>query len=54
MKELSIEQKAQRYDEAIERANSLLSNNQVGNAWIYKLLPELKKSEDADEKVEKL
>ena len=45
MKELTIEEKAQRYDEAIERANSLLSSNQLGNAWIYKLLPELKESE---------
>lgn len=46
MKELPIEEKAKRYDEAIERANSLLSGNQLGNAWIYKLLPELKESED--------
>jgi hemerythrin len=46
MKELSIEQKAKAYDEAIERANSLLSSNELGNAWIYKLLPELKESED--------
>lgn len=45
MKELSVEEKAKAYDEAIERANSLLSDNQLGNAWIYKLLPELKKSE---------
>jgi len=51
MKELSIEQKAQRYDEAIERANSLLSSNQLGNAWIYKLFPELKESDD--EKIRK-
>jgi hypothetical protein len=46
MKELSTEEKARRYDEAIERANSLLSGNQLGNAWIYKLLPDLKESED--------
>lgn len=46
MKGLSIEQKAKAYDEAIERANSLLSSNELGNAWIYKLLPELKESED--------
>lgn len=51
MKGLSIEEKARRYDEAIERANSLLSNNQVGNAWIYKLLPELK--ENGDERIRK-
>lgn len=46
MKELSIEEKAKAYDKAIERANSLLSGNQLGNAWIYKLLPELAESED--------
>jgi hypothetical protein len=46
MKELSIEQKARAYDEAIERANSLLSSNELGNAWIYKLLPELREPED--------
>ena len=46
MKELSTEEKARRYDEAIERANSLLSGNQLDNAWIYKLLPDLKESED--------
>lgn len=51
MKELSIEQKAKAYDEAIEKAKSLLSGNQLGNAWIYKLLPELKESED--EKIRK-
>lgn len=45
MKQLSIEEKARNYDKAIERANSLLSGNQLGNAWIYKLLPELKESE---------
>lgn len=46
MKELSIEEKARAYDEAIERANSLLSSNELGNTWIYKLLPELKESDD--------
>ena len=46
MKELSIKEKAQRYDEAIKRANLLLSSNELGNAWIYKLLPELAESED--------
>lgn len=46
MKELTIEQKAQRYDEVIESGKSLLSSNQLGNAWIYKLLPELKENED--------
>jgi hypothetical protein len=43
---MTTEEKAKAYDEAIERANSLLSGNQLGNAWIYKLFPELKKSED--------
>lgn len=43
---MTTEQKAKAYDETIERVNSLLSNNQVGNAWIYKLLPELKESDD--------
>ena len=52
MKELSIEEKARRYDETIERANSLLSPNQLGNAWIYKLLPELKEESD-DERIRK-
>jgi len=49
MKKLSIYEKAQLYDEVIERANSLLSDNQLGNAWIYKLLPELK--ENGGEKI---
>ena len=51
MKELSIEEKAKAYDEVIERANSLLSGNELGNAWIYKLLPGLRESED--EKIRK-
>ena len=51
MKELSIEEKAKAYDKAIKRANLLLSSNELGNAWIYKLLPELKESED--EKIRK-
>jgi len=46
MKELSIEEKARRYDEVIERAKSLLDYSQLGNAWIYKLLPEFRESED--------
>ena len=49
MKELTIEEKAQKYDEAIERGKSLLSDNKIGNAWIYKLLPELAESEDEKE-----
>ena len=49
----SYTEKAKRYDKAIERAKSLLSGNQLGNAWIYKLLPELKESEGKDEKIRK-
>lgn len=48
---MTIEQKAKAYDEALERANSLLSSNQLGNAWIYRLLPELKES--GDERIRK-
>lgn len=43
---MTVEEKALRYDEVIKRANSLLSGNQLGNDWIYALLPELKESED--------
>ena len=50
MSELSIEQKAKLYDEVIERGNSLLSCNELGNAWVYKLLPEL---ESEDERIKK-
>lgn len=50
MKELTIEEKAKAYDKTLERANSLLSDNQLGNAWIYKLLPELK---DDDKEIRK-
>lgn len=46
MKELSIEEKAKRYDEVIEMANSLLIGDQLEDAWVYRLLPELKESED--------
>ena len=48
---MTQEEKAEAYDEALERAKSLLSGNQLGNAWIYKLLPEL--SESKDEKIRK-
>ena len=50
MSELTIEQKAKLYDEVIERGNSLLSCNELGNAWVYKLLPEL---ESKDERIKK-
>ena len=44
MKELSIEEKAQRYDEAIERAKSEL--NSPDKRLIEYIFPELKESED--------
>lgn len=57
MKELSIEQKAKAYDEAIERAKGLLS---IGNAdardhkLVLSFFPELKESDEGeDEKIRK-
>ena len=50
MNEFTIEQKAELYDKAIERGNSLLSCNELGNAWVYKILPEL---ESEDEQIRK-
>ena len=50
MNELTIKQKAELYDKAIERGNSLLSCNELGNAWVYKILPEL---ESEDEQIRK-
>ena len=44
MKELSIEEKAKRYDEAIERAKYYQKEN--GSAVISAIFPELKESED--------
>ena len=46
IKELSIEEKAKLYDEAIERAYTLLRGERKGDAWIHKLLPELAESEN--------
>ena len=49
MKELSIEQKAKAYDEAIKRAKSAIKecgNNQGRIAMIESIFPELKESED--------
>ena len=51
MKELSIEQKAKAYDEAIERAKEWYSDAQIGigfKANLEKLFPELKESEGED------
>jgi hypothetical protein len=52
MKELSIEQKAKRYDEAIEKFGVILNLNTVKESGtvfvddVRKILPELKESED--------
>lgn len=49
MKELSIEQKAQRYDNAIEIAKSLYDYSQpisASNVIINNIFPELRESED--------
>ena len=55
MKEVSIEDKAKRYDEAIERAKSKIKNDKDHVLYEYDILdifPELKESED--EKIRKL
>lgn len=51
MKELSIEEKAKRFDEAIERAKKCYEESKMrGNDWFVKdieeMFPELKESED--------
>lgn len=54
MEELSIEEKAKRYDEAIKRAKEWYNDNQIGigfKANLEKLFSELKESED--EKIRK-
>ena len=54
MKELSIEQKAKAYDEAIKRGKALYDNNQpisCNNVIIENIFPELKES--GDEKIRK-
>lgn len=56
MKELSIEQKAQRFDEAIERAKSKIKNDKDHVLYendIIDIFPELQESENVDEKVRK-
>lgn len=49
---MTIEEKAHAYDEAFERAKSLLSENKLGNAWLKAVFPELPESED--EKIRQL
>lgn len=55
MKELTIEQKAKAYDEAIEKARKVYNNISPENSSVKKILekafPELKESEDKDEKI---
>lgn len=54
MKELSIEQKAKAYDEALKRAKEWYDNpnsSSIGKGYIYAIFPELKESED--EKIRK-
>lgn len=49
MKELSIEEKAKRYDEAIEKAKEFKNNpfaGYDGTDFISALFPELKENED--------
>ena len=57
MKELSIEQKAQRYDEAIERARKEYKNHEAFKGFcemLVHIFPELKKNEDSeDERIRK-
>ena len=55
MKELSIEDKAKRYDEAIERAKSKIKNDKDHVLYEYDILdifPELKESEDEKKRKE--
>ena len=53
MKELSTEEKAKRYDEALERARKLQenSNGMILKKWLWNIFSELKESED--EKIRK-
>lgn len=53
MKELTIEQKARAYDEALARARKLQenSNGMILKKWLWNIFPELKESED--EKIKK-
>lgn len=48
MKELSIEEKAQAYDEALKRAKTLYenANGMILKKWVEQVFPELKESED--------
>lgn len=50
MKELSIEEKAKRYDEALERARKLQenSNGMILKKRLWNIFPELKESEDEE------
>lgn len=57
MKELSTEEKAARYDKAIERANELnyvSDKDSLQRKTIEHLFPELRESEDKDEKIREM
>ena len=52
MKELSIEEKAKRYDNVLERAKDFQKvNGAAGSAVISEIFPEFAKNEDKDEKI---
>ena len=54
MKELSIEEKAKRYDNVLERAKDFQKvNGAAGSAVISEIFPELAENEDKDEKIRK-
>lgn len=54
MKELSIEEKAKRYDNILERAKDYQKvNDPAGSAVISEIFPELVENEDKDEKMRK-
>ena len=49
MKELTIEEKAKRYDEALERAKEIVNNEHASSdwkIWLCNCFPELKERED--------
>ena len=53
MKELSIEEKAKRYDEAKARMNRAFNDNRCSIGFMNEIFPEIKESVDTDEKVRK-
>jgi len=53
MKELTIEQKAKAYDEALEKAKDMLSYKEVRQEDMEYIFPELKEKESEDERIRK-